>query len=516
MFEAAETGHSVSTELYRQTEPEIHNLILSLQRRLRSSGKSLIIIVSGVEGSGKGEVVDKLNRWFDTRGVQTHAYWDESDEERERPWFWRFWRTLPEQGRVSVMFGSWYSKPIIERAFGRISEAELDRELQKIEALERTLVLNGAIIVKLWLHLSREEQQRRLQEGSNARRIKKSPLLEEFSKKYETFIGVSERALRLTDSGFAPWHIIEATDLRYLYLNVGQAVIDRLGAALGDDEGSLSQDSETEPALSSRVKEVSQSLARLSGKETLLDVLNLDQSLSREEYEIRMDEARQSLHRLAWAMYENHRNVVMVFEGWDAAGKGSAIRRVSAAIDARLYRVIPVSAPTDEEKAHHYLWRFWRQIPRAGHMTIYDRSWYGRVLVERVEGLASTEQWHRAYQEINEFEEQLSDHGIVILKFWIHISKDEQLARFHARQQDERKQHKMSEEDWRNREKWDQYKAAVNDMVAHTSTARAPWTIVPGNDKKYARVMILETINRALADCLESKGCRVNDEQTEY
>ncbi|PCJ21732.1 MAG: hypothetical protein COA96_15350 [SAR86 cluster bacterium] len=197
-------------------------------------------------------------------------------------------------------------------------------------------------------------------------------------------------------------------------------------------------------------------------------------------------------------MYHQKRNAVLVFEGWDAGGKGSAIRRVTAAMDARLYRVIPIAAPTDEEKGHHYLWRFWRHIPRAGYTSIYDRSWYGRVLVERVEGFAKEDEWLRSYQEINDFEEHLVDHGMTLFKFWIHISKEEQLRRFKEREGDPRKQHKITDEDWRNREKWDDYQLAVNDMVAHTSTARTPWTLVSGNDKKYARIQILDTICKGL------------------
>jgi AMP-polyphosphate phosphotransferase len=210
------------------------------------------------------------------------------------------------------------------------------------------------------------------------------------------------------------------------------------------------------------------------------------------------------LHKLAWEMHEKKRSALMLFEGWDAGGKGSAIRRVTSAIDARLYQVIPIAAPTDEEPGHRYLWRFWRHIPRDGYMSIYDRSWYGRVLVERFEKFAEGHEWLRSYQEINDFEEHLVDHGMALFKFWIHISPEEQLHRFKEREKDPRKQHKITEEDWRNREKWDDYKQAVNDMVAHTSTNRTPWTIVSGNDRLYARIQILDTICEGLERTLST------------
>jgi polyphosphate kinase 2 (PPK2 family) len=186
----------------------------------------------------------------------------------------------------------------------------------------------------------------------------------------------------------------------------------------------------------------------------------------------------------------------------DAGGKGGAIRRITNAIDARLYQTIPIAAPTDEEKDHHYLWRFWRHIPRSGRVTVYDRSWYGRVLVERVEGFATEAEWKRAYLEINEFEEQLVESGIILFKFWMHIGQDEQLRRFKAREEVPYKQHKITDEDWRNREKWDQYKAAVNEMVIRTSTEYAPWELIPGNDKPYARIAVLQTICGGLRKAL--------------
>ncbi|MEX2131205.1 MAG: polyphosphate:AMP phosphotransferase [Pseudohongiellaceae bacterium] len=501
MFEAAEVGQSISKEAYKTAEPVLHSRLLHLQQSLRNTSKTLIVIVSGVEGSGKGEVVDCLNRWFDTRDVRTHAFWDESDEERERPRFWRFWRSLPNRGSVSVMFGSWYTKPIVDRAFNAISSHDFDHELQLIEEMERTLVRDGAIIVKLWFHLSRKEQQKRLKQDADIAKFKKSPLLKQYSKSYDKFKAVSERAISLTDSGTSPWHIIEATDTRYRNISTGEVLVSTLEQELAAKPKTARMKKaqrQEEDLLASTLAKTKE-----DDKVTVLDKVDLSRTLKDKQYEDKINKVQTRLHQLAWAMHRQKKNAVLVFEGWDAGGKGSAIRRVTASMDARLYTVIPIAAPTDEERAHHYLWRFWRHIPRSGYMTIYDRSWYGRVLVERVEGFADRIEWLRSYQEINNFEEHLVSHGTAIMKFWVHISPEEQLRRFQEREKDERKQHKITEEDWRNRQKWDEYKLAVNDMVAHTSTVNAPWTLVSGNDKKYARIQILKTVCNSLERVLD-------------
>ncbi len=492
MFEVAEVGRSLSKKEFAEQEPELHHRLLSLQHQLRQSQSSLIVIVSGVEGAGKGEIVDRLNKWFDTRDVQTHAYWGESDEVRLRPRMWRFWRDMPMRGSASIMFGSWYTQPLVDAAFGKIDEAKLDQELTRIRQLEQALTADGVIIVKLWFHLAKQEQQERLEQEAKIKQFKKSPLLEDFSKRYDQFATVCERALRMTDTGESPWNIIEATNYRYRDIAAGNTIADALESALNNEANEAEKPSATHAAIPHTK----------SASLTILDRTDLSQSLTESDYRERLADRQSQLHDLAWRMNKEQRNAVLLFEGWDAAGKGSALRRVTSAIDARLYRVIPIAAPTDEEKGHHYLWRFWRHIPLPGRFTMYDRSWYGRVLVERVEKFASEAEWGRSYAEINEFEEQLLDHGIILCKFWVHISKDEQLRRFKEREKDVRKQHKITDEDWRNREKWDEYKVAVNDMVAHTSTARAPWTIIAGNDKKFARIQILDTICQSLENSI--------------
>ena len=484
MFEAVELGKKISKQEYEAEEPLLHTRLLKAQRTLRETDIPVIIIVSGVEGAGKGEVVNRLNKWLDTRGIETSAFWEESDEERERPAYWRFWRRLPARGRIGIMFGSWYTSPIIDYVYGRIDNAEYERQLHRITEFEHMLTQDGALIVKFWFHLSREDQRKKLEKDKKEGRI--SPILKKFSRRYAEFASASEHALRMTDQGECAWHLVEAADRRYRDLTVGRVLLEAL-------EQRLAEEDRPRPPAPPELREMEED--RLN---TILDHVDLSRTITAKSYDRLLKKHQRRLYELTWHAKKKQRSTIAVFEGWDAAGKGGAIRRLTAAMDARLYKVISVASPSDEEIAHHYLWRFWRHLPRAGYVTIYDRSWYGRVLVERVEGLATEEEWQRSYQEINDFEEQLHEHGIILSKFWLHIDKDEQLRRFREREKTPWKEYKITDEDWRNREKWDDYRDAVNDMVAHTSTEYAPWILMPANDKRLARVEVVKTVCRRL------------------
>jgi AMP-polyphosphate phosphotransferase len=493
MFETAELGRKVSKEEFEAQLPTLRAQLLQTQLAIKAARRPVVVIVDGVDGAGRGEVVHHLNEWLDPRGVDTLSFWRTSEEERERPPYWRFWRTLPARGRIAVFFGAWYSGPMLQRARNEMGDAGLDRELARIASLERMLADDGTILIKFWFHLSERAQRERLEGSADDRHRYGRRLVNGGARpeRHNRLARVAERTLRQTDLGHAPWHLVEATDRRYRDLTAGRIVLEsirqRLALATGVHAGN-------------RPKARGTAVRRTTV--TVLDHVDLDQSISKREFEERLEKYQSRLSELAWRAFERKVPTVLVFEGWDAAGKGGAIRRVTEAIDARLYRVVPVGAPTGEELAHHYLWRFWRELPRAGTVVIFDRSWYGRVLVERVEGFARPEDWMRAYGEINDLEQQWVDHGVVVAKFWIHISRDEQLRRFRKRHQVAYKNYKITPEDWRNRRKWAFYEAAVNEMVARTSTGLAPWTLVAGNHKRFARIQVLKTVCRRLEQAL--------------
>ena len=495
MFESAEVGRSISKESFNREEPKLQTELLKAQHALQEARVQVVIILSGVEGAGKGEVLSRLCKWLDIRGLQTYAFLDEAEEERERPRYWRFWRVMPPRGKVSILFGSWYSQPIIDRVFRRIDKDTFERELNRIVDFERLQTDDGALFVKFWYHLPKKLLKQRIKEDKKDKRQEaNTPFFRKFFKRFAEFLAASERALRKTDTGFCPWHVVEASDARYRDLETGRILLGAFRKRLAQ----LSQKDRTVKEMDAEVPPNPESKTA-----TVLDRVDLARTVTDKDYRSGMGKMQKKLYKMAWDAYLQRHNTVAVFEGWDASGKGGAIRRVTAGVDGRLFRVISIAAPTDEERAQHYLWRFWRHIPRAGYITIYDRSWYGRVLVERVEKFASETEWSRAYREINEFEAQLCEHGVTLLKFWIHISAEEQLKRFKEREKLAWKQHKITEEDWRNREKWKAYEDAVNDMVAHTSTDYAPWTLVAGNDKKVARVQILQTFCERLGKALD-------------
>jgi polyphosphate:AMP phosphotransferase len=498
MFEAAELGRKVSKEDYKEQLPGLRAQLLEIQFALSQTDIPVIILVSGVNAAGRGEVVNALNEWLDTRGVEVFSFDSLTDEEAERPNYWRFWRVLPARGRIGILFGAWYRDPIDNLATGKIDAATMDKALDEIRRFEHMLVQDGALIIKLWLHLSREQQIKRLKklekDPDTLRRVLDKDW--DYVHHYEELAQAGERAIRHTDSGEAPWLLVESTDTRYRDLTVGHTVLEALRKRIE----TFNQEKTESAAGKHKQTEQSVELPPVSAASpkaaiTILDHVDLNQKIEEaKEYRQALKTYQGRLHRLAWQAHEKKRSCIVMFEGWDAAGKGGCIRRMTQAMDARLYRVISTAAPTDEERAHHYLWRFWRHIPRAGYFTFYDRSWYGRVLVERVEGFARENEWRRAYLEINNFEEMLVNHGIVVVKFWLHISAEEQLRRFEERQVVPYKQHKITEEDWRNRDKWDPYRYAVNDMVARTSTHFAPWNLIAGDDKRFARVDVLKTV----------------------
>jgi polyphosphate:AMP phosphotransferase len=502
MFSIAELGQKISKTEFKEQAPLLRRELLDAQHRLRKLAKCPVIIVfAGVNGAGKGETVNLLNAWMDPRWLITRAYDKPSEEEQERPEYWRFWRDQPHKGLIGLFLSSWYSRPLLGRVHKSIDDACFNDLLERINRFEKALTDDNALILKFWMHLSKNAQKKRFKQLEkdelNSWRIKEEDW--DNWRLYEKFEETAERVIMKTSTGNAPWKIVEGTDYNFRSLTVGTTIRDELTAHLDKLEDIAKSSSQASQPVHS------ENGAQPHRGSTILDVMDMTLSLNKSQYNKDLKRYQAKLNKLQRQAHEKKLSTILVFEGPDAAGKGGAIRRMTAALDARHYQVLPIAAPTDEEKAQHYLWRFWRRLPRGGRITIFDRSWYGRVLVERVEGLASTDEWRRAYSEINEFEEELTESGIVLVKFWIHVTKDEQHRRFKEREETPHKQWKLTSEDWRNREKWEEYEQAINAIVERSSTRTAPWTLIEGNNKRHARVKVIKTVCECMEEALKGE-----------
>jgi len=495
MLELVDVNQRVTREDYEKLFPQLESELAGCQRLARQLGIPIAIVFEGWDAAGKGMIINRLAQVLDPRGFRVYLTGDPGPEDQRRPWMWRFWKELPGAGEIVMFDHSWYRRILDDRAQGKISKREYEQAVHDIVEFEQQLADSGMLIVKLWLHISAKEQRRRLKdlEKSPATRWKVTRSQWEQNREYKKWIRLVELALQRTSSSSNPWTVVEANQGKFARIKVFRTLV----SAIKQE----SQRRQREPAQhGSPMPEPDESRFY---RPTVLDRVDLTKAISREEYEQELKTLHKRLYELEHRCYLAKVPVVIIYEGWDAAGKGGTIKRLTRALDPRGYEVVPVGPPTTEEKAHHYLWRFWRRIPKTGHITIFDRSWYGRVLVERVEGFCTQEEWERAYREINEFERQLADFGTVIIKFWLHIDSDEQLRRFQSRQSDPRKQWKITEEDWRNRAKWKHYELAVIEMLERTSTLYAPWTILEANCKLFARIKSL----RVVVERLDSATC---------
>jgi polyphosphate:AMP phosphotransferase len=484
MFESAELGHKISKKIWNRDITGLREGLLDAQLDLLQAKKfPVIILVAGVDCAGKGETVNILNEWMDPRHIETHALRELTDEELERPQMFRYWRVLPPKGKIGIFIGTWYSAPLVENVYGDIKNAELDQRLERIVRFEKMLCNEGALVLKFWLHLSEDEQKKRLKNLEKDPKTRWRVTEKDWQnfKLYDKFRKVSERMLRVTSTAESPWTIVEGTDPRYRYLTIGKTILNSLRQRLNALEPPFHE--EPIPPIVPSIDDL-----------LILRTLDMTKKIKKDVYEDELEKYQGKLNLLTRHDDFKKLSVVVVFEGNDAAGKGGSIRRITQALDARQFRIFPVAAPTEEERAQPYMWRFWRNIPRKGRFAIFDRSWYGRVLVERVEGYCPRTDWMRAYGEINDFEEQLVRNRTVVVKFWLSISQEEQLQRFKEREKVGFKRFKITDEDWRNRDKWSEYEKAVCDMIDRTSSEIAAWTLVEANDKYYARIKVLKTV----------------------
>lgn len=513
MLEKVDLTKTMTKEEYKEKMPELETKLGELQRQCKHLGIPVMIVFEGFGASGKGVQIGKLIQSLDPRGFRVFAIKDETKEEQMHPFLWRFWTKTPERGRMAVYDGSWYRKVLINRFDKSTKERDISRDYESICAFERQLSDDGNVIIKLLLDIDRQEQKKRfdklLDNKEAAWRVSKGD--KERNKQFDRYQSMMEEMLQKTDTDYAPWTIIEAMDRRFATAKIYTVVIKALAekiekvvqAQAGKAASSVVGETQEEGIASAAAKMAAEAANDL--QESILAKTDLSLTCSPEEYQKKLKKLQGKMELLHGELYRRRIPVVLGFEGWDAGGKGGAIKRLTEKMDPRGFVVNPTASPNDIEKAHHYLWRFWRAMPKDGHIAIFDRTWYGRVMVERIEGFCTKQEWQRAYKEINDMEKDLADHGTIVLKFWMQIDKDEQERRFQERQKNPDKQWKITDEDWRNREKWEQYEDAVNEMLLRTSTDYAPWIVVEGNDKYYARIKVLETVIDAIEKKLQKK-----------
>jgi polyphosphate:AMP phosphotransferase len=482
MFEKLDLSTTIDDKTFEKKMAPLYPRLGVLQRALWDQRVPIIIIVEGWNASGITMVIDELIRFLDPRGFSIHSIGSPNDEERARPLLWRFWIRTPARGRMAIFARSWYSRSLAEQASGIDWKSRIRHSIEDITTFERQLTDDGAVILKFFLHISKEEQKRRLEERE------KDALTSwmitqgdwDFHHHYDDYLPIIGQYIRGTDRPCAPWTVVGATDTNHTRIRVYTTVIKRLEKKLHQLEAGRKSEDHDDIRKPPRVRIERQSTAPVT--------------CPKPEYEKILLSCQDRVRDIQYRLFKRRIPLIIVYEGWDAAGKGGNIMRLVRHMNPRGYDVVPVGRPDQTELDHHYLWRFYQRFPRDGHITIFDRSWYGRVLVERVEGFCTKTEWKRAYHEINEMEQSYIESGGGLVKFWLEMSRDEQHRRFMARQNDPLKEWKMTDEDWRNRGKWREYEEAVDEMLARTSTIHAPWTVIESDDKYYARLKALRTV----------------------
>ncbi len=487
MLEKIDLSKTMDKKEYKKRMEVLEPKLARLQRELKSCNVPVMIVFEGFGGAGKGTQINHLIEPMDPRGFTVYSTQAETQEEQYHPFLWRFWNKTPEKGRIAIFDRSWYGKLLVERYEKKTHKKDIPGVLEDIENFEKQLTDDGTLLIKFFLTISEKEQEKRfdklLSKEETSWRVSKAD--KDRNKHYEEYARMADEMLTRTDTEYAPWTIIEAHDERYAAVKILTTVVEAF-------EERYEKEQNPQP------RQIDGKFGQNDLKESVLKKVDLSKKLDRETYEKKLEELQKKLTLLHSEIYAKRIPVVLAFEGWDAGGKGGAIKRLTRALDPRGYTVNPTSSPNDIERAHHYLWRFWTKMPKDGHIAIFDRTWYGRVMVERIEGFCTTQEWQRAFKEMNQMEQQLVNHGAIVIKFWMHIDKEEQERRFKERQETPEKQWKITDEDWRNREKWELYEQAVDEMMVRTSTVNAPWVIVEGNDKLYARIKVLETVVDAL------------------
>ena len=510
MLEQIDLTKKMSKKELKERMEHLEPELARLQQECKEAGIPILIVFEGFGASGKGYQISRLIRALDPRGFSVHTVGRETEEERMHPFLWRYWIQTPPAGHMTIFDRSWYRKVLIDRFDGITPDEQLSDAYRQINSFEQQLTDEKTVLIKLFLCIDKKEQKKRfkklLDTPATAWRVTKEDLKR--NKHFDAYKQICDEMLEHTDSDHACWTLIESMDREFATVKIYTAVITAMKQALiRNSQRTADSVPPSDPAPAPDTTPYhSASLGDEVLRTSSLQKADLSLSLSKSEYKKQLEILQRRLGELHGEFYRHRIPMVIGFEGWDAGGKGGAIKRLTDPMDPRGYQVNPTAAPNDVERAHHYLWRFWNRMPKDGHIAIFDRTWYGRVMVERIEGFCSAADWQRAYQEINDMEQQLARHGTLVLKFWMQIDKDEQERRFRERMENPKKQWKITEEDWRNREKWDLYEKAVDEMLVRTSTTYAPWIIVEGNDKYYARIKVLKTVVEAMEQRLAHKA----------
>ncbi len=527
MLDQIDLDQTLNKQAYKDRIGDLRTRMFDVEQALLQAHIPSLIVFEGWAGTSKIGVIQSLTERLDPRGFRVHPIAPPRTSEQQYPWLYRFWLQTPAYGRMALFDRSWYREVIADRTERDLSNEAWRDRCEDIVSFERQLADDGALILKFWLHISKKEQAHRfnklLHDPLTAWQVTDEDRWQQ--RHYKRVRTAVEDLIPRTNMPHAPWVVLPATDKYYTHVAVFETILHAAEARLGrvsssakngqDDafdqsgaplrrematvHGAAATKGNGAPPTDAPVVTPAQTVETpVSTTPRVLERVNLSLKLDEKDYDSSLKRLQAKMHLLGYQVYQQQRPVVLVFEGWDASGKGGAIQRITAQLDPRGYVVHAIAAPAGDDKARHYLYRFWRRLPSRGQIAIFDRSWYGRVLVERIEGFARSDEWQRAYAEINEFERQLVDYGTIMLKFWMHISPDEQLRRFEARQSIPYKAWKLTDEDWRNRDKWHDYERAVDDMIVRTSTPTAPWTVVEGEDKRFARIKVLETVVQRL------------------
>jgi len=487
MLENIDMNKEMAKKEFKAAMAALEPRLADLQRELMNSKVPVMIVFEGWSAAGKGTLISKVLTPLDPRYFNVYTMDKLTDAEIFRPSLWSYWVKSPSKGRIALFDKSWHRVALPDGvAKWKLSPGERNGFFYDVNAFEQQMSDDGTLIIKFFLHIGKEEQRKRfleLERNEDTKwRVDSDDWMQ--NKDYDEHLESFENMIQQSNSGATKWVIVEANDKNYATVKVYETIISKI---------------EEELVRRAARPAVQQPVNTVTPQEiSILRAVDLDKTISDNEYKEKLKYYQNKMAILGFKLYTKRRPVVIVYEGWDAAGKGGNIKRLTQELDPRGYEVIPIAAPSAEELSHHYLWRFWNKMPKGGHIGIFDRSWYGRVMVERIEGFCSQDEWQRAFQEINDMERHMANHGAIVLKFWMHIDQEEQLRRFTARQEEPSKQYKITDEDWRNREKWDQYERAVDEMLFRTNMDYAPWTVVEANDKKYARIKVLEHVTRVL------------------